>query len=68
MENMIKYIEKIRKEYELGNDCRFLIGYVAGPTGYGLAGAPEERLWLRDHGPYDNKGVKLRQEEEDRQA
>ena len=36
VENMIKYIEKSRKEYGLGNDCRFLIGYEAGPTGYGL--------------------------------
>ena len=36
VENMIKYIEKSRKEYGLGKDCRFLIGYEAGPTGYGL--------------------------------
>ena len=36
VENMIKYIEKARKEYGLGKDCRFLIGYEAGPTGYGL--------------------------------
>ena len=36
VENMIKYIEKARKEYGLGRDCRFLIGYEAGPTGYGL--------------------------------
>ena len=36
VENMIKYIEKSRKEYGLGNDYRFLIGYEAGPTGYGL--------------------------------
>ena len=34
VENMIRYIEKARKEYGLGNDCRFLIGYEAGPTGY----------------------------------
>ena len=36
VENMIKYIEKARKEYGLGKDCRFLVGYEAGPTGYGL--------------------------------
>ena len=36
VENMIKYVEKARKEYGLGEDCRFLIGYEAGPTGYGL--------------------------------
>ena len=36
VENMIRYIEKARKEYGLGKDCRFLIGYEAGPTGYGL--------------------------------
>ena len=36
VENMIKYIEKARKEYGLGRDCRLLIGYEAGPTGYGL--------------------------------
>ena len=34
VENMIKYIEKARKEYGLGKDCRFLVGYEAGPTGY----------------------------------
>ena len=32
VENMIRYIEKARKEYGLGNDCRFLIGYEAGPA------------------------------------
>ena len=36
VENMIKYVEKARKEYELGRGCRFLVGYEAGPTGYGL--------------------------------
>ena len=36
VENMLRYIEKARKEYGLGRDCRFLIGYEAGPTGYGL--------------------------------
>ena len=36
VENMIRYTEKARKEYGLGKDCRFLIGYEAGPTGYGL--------------------------------
>ena len=36
VENMVKYAEKARKEYGLGQDCRFLIGYEAGPTGYGL--------------------------------
>ena len=36
VENMTRYIEKARKEYGLGRDCRFLVGYEAGPTGYGL--------------------------------
>ena len=36
VENMIRYMEKAGKEYGHGRYCRFLIGYEAGPAGYGL--------------------------------
>lgn len=36
VEYITRYLEKTRKDFNLGADCQFVLGYEAGPTGYGL--------------------------------
>lgn len=36
VEYITRYLEKARKDFQLGADCQFVLGYEAGPTGYGL--------------------------------
>ena len=62
---MVRYLEKAVKDYGLSGE--FLLGYEAGPTGYGLLQRIEETwLQLRNHDPYYNKEV-FRGQGEDRQ-
>jgi transposase len=42
---LVSYLEKTRKNLNLGVDCRLVLGYEAGPTGYGLCRSLQKKRY-----------------------